>query len=1832
MKKIITFIICILTITALQAQPVTLSFSGQDSNYHWVQLNRITITNVDRNWQETIYYPDTIFVLEKNVGIGSLSENQAEMSVNIIPNPFDGHAEVIFDTPEEGAVTLEICDIAGKSVVALSLASIDKGSNVFRVMLSKAQAHLLRITQNGTVITAKLINTGNGGRDRIEYLGNYGQRPIHYIKHISQNPYSNGDLMRYVGYADVCNSFLQSNVIESSISGSENFILTFLDGQELAKVSTDLVTNITSKTATCGGNVIDEGCGTVSARGVCWDTLPNPTIADDHTVDGSGLGTFSSSMTGLIPGTLYYVRAYATNDIGTNYGNAVSFTTTACKDSLDETNANICNGAHYIWRGKTYTTTGSYYDSVPKPDGCYIIYKLNLTVNNKYLINEYDTICSGSSLIWHGKTLTANGSYYDSLHTTAGCDSIIRLNLTVAPTFFNVEYDTITAGSSLLWHGMTLTTGGAYYDSLKSTAGCDSIIQLQLTVTPSCNLVTDIDGNTYNVVKIGTQCWMKENLRTTRYADGTYIPTGSTTSLSVAYKYAPDNDVATVNTYGYLYNWRAVMGKSPSSNSDPSGVQGVCPNGWHIPSSAEWTLLENYVNSQTAYQCNLISNNIAKSLASTVSWHSSSNTCAIGNTPSNNNGTGFSALPANYYSGSSQNLDYYAYFWTSTENGAKAYYRQLDYSKSTVTNSSNDKYFGQSVRCVKGSGALLVCSDTLIEERDTIYPGVPYYWHGKHITMAGVHYDSLVTSIGCDSIYKLILFAPVPLDTCGVVSDIDGNTYNTVKIGNQCWMRENLRTTRYANGTAIYMGSTTSSYTGYRYYPGNSAANVPLYGYLYNWRAVMSNSPSSSANPSNVQGICPNGWHVPSDAEWTELINYVSSQPAYHYDNTATNIAKALASNYHWYHYTYNGQFIIGDTSYPNNATGFNALPAGYIMSSFASGLNYYACFWTTTESGNSARYREFRYHDAYISNSTNSKYYGQSVRCVKGAGVLIACNDTIIAKTDTIYPGVPYLWHNKTITIPGIYFDSLTSVNGCDSIYQLTLISGGIPSCGTVTDIDGNTYNTVLLDTLCWMRENLRTTRYADGTYIPLSTTTSTSVAYRYYPNNSSSTVNQHGYLYNWRAVMGKSPSSSLVPSGVQGICPNGWHVPSDAEWTLMTNYVSSQPSYWSGGTASYIAKALAATTSWNIYPIINQNIVGDTTYKNNATNFSATAAGYCSGTTAVGFGYYAYFWSATASNTNNAYYRQLSYSDAYVSRSTNSKYYEQSVRCVKGAGALIVCSDTLIKKKDIINSGTTYSWRGRTLTMAGVYFDSLKTANGCDSVYQLTLELGTFPNCGTVTDIDGNTYNTIQIGTQCWMKENLKTTKYADGTTIPMGSTTSSTVAYRYYPNNSSANVNAYGYLYNWRAVMGNSPSSSANPSGVQGVCPNGWHVPSDAEWTTLTNYVSSQPSYHFSITASYIGKALASNTGWDYYPYGGIYGVGDTTYRNDATGFSAMPAGYRPSSEILFHYSAYIWTTTGSGTASAYYREISRSNAYVSRSTQSKEYASSVRCLQGSGVLVVCSDTLITQTGTINAGSTYSWRGRTLTLAGTYFDSLQTVGGCDSVYQLILSWGSIPNCGTVTDIDNNTYNTVQIGTQCWMRENLRTTKYADNTPIQLGSSTSTTVAYIYYPGNSSSNVATYGYLYNWKAVMNTASSSNSVPSGVQGPCPNGWHVPSDAEWTILTNYVSSQPSYHYSVTATYIAKSLASNANWYNYSYGNIYIIGNHTYPNNATAFSAMPAGYIMSSSASGLTYYAYFWSVTESGNSAMYRELRYHDEYVYRSSNYKYYGQSIRCLKD
>ena len=1217
------------------------------------------------------------------------------------------------------------------------------------------------------------------------------------------------------------------------------------------------------------------------------------------------------------------------------------------------------------------------------------------------------------------------------------------------------------------------------------------------------------------------------------------------------------------------------------------------------------------------------------------------------------------------------------------------------------------------------------------------------------------------------------------------VTDIDNNTYNTVQIGNQCWMKENLRTTRYSNGTSIALGSSTSTTTAYRYY----SESVSTYGYLYNWKAVMGSSPSSSTNPSGVQGICPTGWHVPSDAEWTQLTEYVSSQSLYVCGSSTNNIAKALASTTGWNSSTDN--CAVGNNLSANNATGLYLLPAGLYDGSYYVDFGTRAYIWSATEDDFENAYdRNLYYNNAGVYRwANNFKYYGLSVRCVcDNSSDDTACLPTVTTNTissitttsatcggnvtsggGTAVTSRGLCWstlQNPTVSNShttngsgtGSFTSSLTNLventtyyvrayatNSAGTAYgqevSFTTETGSSTgqSClgtPTVTDYEGNIYYTVQIGNQCWMRENLRTTHYSNGTSIALGSTFSSTDSYCYYPNNDQSNVSTYGYLYNWKAAMGDLSSSSANPSGVQGICPTGWHVPSDAEWTQLTDYVKSQNQYVCGSSTNNIAKALASTTGWS--SSTDNCAVGNDPSANNATGFSALPAGFYRGYY-DDFGQIAEFWSAT-DDGDWAYSRILFINVAYVSWNNFLKDRGLSVRCVRdnsGGGTAFLPTVTTNTVSSITTTsatcgGNVISDGGTTVTARGVCWSTSQnptvsnshTTNGsgtgsfissltgltANTTYYVrayaTNSAGTAygnevsftttnggtsqdgqpcPGAVTVTDIDNNTYNTVQIGNQCWMKENLRTTHYSNGTSIALGSSTSTTTAYRYYPNNDQSNVSTYGYLYNWKAVMGGSSSSSVNPSGVQGICPTGWHVPSDAEWTQLTNYVSSQSQYVCGSSTDNIAKALASITGWE--ESNETCTVGNSPSANNATGFSALPAGIYFIAYGVFGQTAYFWSATEDDGNLAYFRGLSYIFTYVSRNYLNKDVGFSVRCVRdnsGGGTAflpTVITNTVssITTTSATCGGNVTSEGGTTVTVRGVCWSTLQNptvsnshtsngsgtgiftssltgltanttyyvrayaTNSAGTAYGNEVSFTTTnggtsqdgqpcPGAVTVTDIDNNTYNTVQIGNQCWMKENLRTTHYSNGTSIALGSSTSTTTAYRYYPNNDQSNVSTYGYLYNWKAVMGSSSSSSVNPSGVQGICPTGWHVPSDAEWTQLTDYVSSQSQYVCGSVTDNIAKALASTMGWN--SYTGLCAVGNNPSANNTTGFSILPAGtYYGYGNYDYFGSYAHIWSATEDdGDDAYFLHLGYNDSDVGRGDSPNYFGFSVRCVRD
>lgn len=200
----------------------------------------------------------------------------------------------------------------------------------------------------------------------------------------------------------------------------------------------------------------------------------------------------------------------------------------------------------------------------------------------------------------------------------------------------------------------------------------------------------------------------------------------------------------------------------------------------------------------------------------------------------------------------------------------------------------------------------------------------------------------------------------------------DGNTYRSVKIGAQEWMAENLR---YLPSVVGYeVGSEKTPYYYVYGYDGTNVkeakvgANYEIYGVLYNWPAAMNEAKSSIDNPSGVQGVCPAGWHLPSDAEWTQLTDYLSI-------NVAGGSLKSSGTT-----------FWDPPNTGANNETGFSAFPGGYRNAdgTFVS-MGEDADFWSATEYNSShAWFRNIHFNDNDVGRNKYPRQTGFAVRCVK--------------------------------------------------------------------------------------------------------------------------------------------------------------------------------------------------------------------------------------------------------------------------------------------------------------------------------------------------------------------------------------------------------------------------------------------------------------------------------------------------------------------------------------------------------------------------------------------------------------------------------------------------------------------------------------------------------------------------------------------------------------------------------------------------------------------------------------------------------------------------------
>lgn len=493
-------------------------------------------------------------------------------------------------------------------------------------------------------------------------------------------------------------------------------------------VSTTDVTGITSVAAVSGGNVTFDGGDPVTARGICWSTTADPTTSNDKTSNGTGTGSFTANIAGLSPGTTYHVRAYATNSVGTGYGEDLTFTTLAVTPTLSTASVtsvthstavsggNITNGggAAVTARGVCWSTTAGPIVSGPHTTdgtgtGSFVSNLTGLSSNTLYHIRAYATNSAGTS---YGNEITFTTSSVQppvlttnpvtGVTTTAAVsggnisedngsnvtERGVCWNTTGNPTILNSKTSDGSGKGSFTSSITGLTPGTRYYVRAYATNNGGTSYGAQVIFSTS---ISDIAGNVYRTVVIGSQIWMQSDLKTTLYNDNTSIPNVTDNAAwaaltTPAYSWY-DNNPAYGSTYGMLYNWYTVeTGK-------------LCPSGWHVPTDNEFKTLEIYLGmSPTDADLTLWrGTDQGTQLKASSTWLPSSGT----------NSSGFTALGGGYrfgMDGTFNNMSAVGYWWSSTlhwSDTTKALYRRLDSNNQQVYREGVIKAGGKFVRCLK---------------------------------------------------------------------------------------------------------------------------------------------------------------------------------------------------------------------------------------------------------------------------------------------------------------------------------------------------------------------------------------------------------------------------------------------------------------------------------------------------------------------------------------------------------------------------------------------------------------------------------------------------------------------------------------------------------------------------------------------------------------------------------------------------------------------------------------------------------------------------------------------------------------------------------------------------------------------------------------------------------------------------------------------------------------------------------------------------------------------------------------------------------------------------
>lgn len=1022
---------------------------GRDNDGDYVRLHHVVVENRTQGWTDTLFYPDTIIMLSDTNGIGIASYSQMQglsLSQNT-PNPFQGTTNLLLSLSHGAITVIDVLDMNGRRVIHKEL-WLMQGTHAFRVCLSAPQQYLLTVRTPSEKAVIKMVNNGVGSGNSLSYNGEI-------LGAISRKSYRNGgyedgDLLHIIGYRQSGNNFVSSDTVEIVTLPTEPVWLTFgicdwFSPDDSPYVVTGEASDITRTSAVCSGEIVWEGMSPVTERGICWDTLSLLNAEGPHVFSGTGAGTFSVTLSELIPETDYYYRAYAVTPCDTVYGETAFFAsgayqiptvTTDSATNITDSSATlggtiVDNGGLLILsQGICWGLTADHTDSccvIPLDLDTFSHSLTGLEYSTHYYARAYATNARGTGYgemiefttdtIPPVEAYVVTGEVSDITRTSAMCSGEVIWEGIAPVTERGICWDTIPEPSLEVSHDSSGTGIGTFtvtlselipetdyyyrayaitsYDTVYGeiaqfssdeywwpTITTDSVTDI--TDTSAILRATVIDdggkpiidkGIYFNHVYYSADTASPDNFSkmltglsyATHYTARAYAINEVGIGVGDVIEFTTDTILpeVTMNIITDIGSSYAICrGTLVSNGGDFSTRVGLC---WSLSSTP--TNADNHIEwDGTLGEFSRIIGGIHDSICYVRPYAINAIGMVYGNTLSFVPDT----MPTSVYV-SVAHLDHdYAIMRVSIicDSTAEITEHGLWFDTIPHPEISGVDY------AENGTDHTFYIRINNLERATT------YYLKGYCVSNGNLIYSDE---------FELLTLAEDGQSCLGTptMTDWEGHVYNTVQIGAQCWMKSNLYTTYFPDGTPIPYGSEMynqiSIYQPYYYQLTYSADLLPTYGIAYNWKALTNNSTSPDVDP---QGVCPDGWHIPDDSEWQLLKSYTGRR--FSCGDDSTKIAKALASTSGWNTSIVNcspGSYLEN-----NDITGFSAFPSGAHMDNTFN-TNKVAYIWSRsndyvpldpTPYYSHGHYFKISYDDNTLDFSSTSYSLAAPVRCLR--------------------------------------------------------------------------------------------------------------------------------------------------------------------------------------------------------------------------------------------------------------------------------------------------------------------------------------------------------------------------------------------------------------------------------------------------------------------------------------------------------------------------------------------------------------------------------------------------------------------------------------------------------------------------------------------------------------------------------------------------------------------------------------------------------------------------------------------------------------------------------